>query len=481
MTMRSLLHGFRFLKKCDKDELIRIILEMSPNNSDVIERYRMANLPSSGNAKLRGLKSKVDELFSLAEDIEEYYDDYWDRHNEYDNTDEFNEQSELLLKVLERLAVQKEFELLWEITTYAIGKFWDSSNAEMESVQEFIGGLAELFLKAVHAQTKSNDEVFNLFLEWESKGQDFGYGVISDILGELPAEIREKWAVGALEKWRSYPPCKLGDYNYDGARGYIERHLLAWADEHKNDRLKLEIMEKKTHCASDVIELAMEYRRQGMQAKVIPLLKKAHKKLNSDIGITDLLTEELQKAGNNDQALKLAWEEFIKEPMHDTELERLQTVSCKMKCWQEYYRKVLDFLEEQDQKESKRKSSSFHYYHDSVRQRRVEVMFTHADQQAAWELAQGSNLSEDCWLKLAAWRSEEVPQEAATVVKKLLDDALRYTGEGAYSHVIRLLQIYRKYLQMANCEAEFSTCCADIRLKYKRRRLLMEQMNAAKL
>ena len=55
-----------FLKKCDRDELIKIILEMSPNNSDVIERYRMANLPGSGKTKLRELKSKVDELFSLA-------------------------------------------------------------------------------------------------------------------------------------------------------------------------------------------------------------------------------------------------------------------------------------------------------------------------------------------------------------------------------------------------------------------------------
>ena len=86
-----------FLKKCDKDELIRIILEMSPNNSDVIERYRMANLPTSGNSKLRELKSKVDELFSLAEEMEEYYDDYWDSYDENDSVGEFDEQSDLLI------------------------------------------------------------------------------------------------------------------------------------------------------------------------------------------------------------------------------------------------------------------------------------------------------------------------------------------------------------------------------------------------
>ena len=279
-----------FLKKCDKNELIRIILEMSPNNSDVIERYRMINLPSNSNAKLRELKSKADELFRLAEDLEEYYNDYWNGYEDYDSTDKFNEQSELLLKVLERLAIEEEFELLWGTTTYAIGKFLDSSNAEMGSVQEFTCELTEHFLEAVHAQIKPYDEVFNLFLKWESKGRNFGYGVISNILGGLPTEIREKWTVGALEKWRSYPPCKLGDYTYDEERRYIERHLLAWADKHKDDCLKLEIMEKKTHCSHDVIELAKEYRRQGMQAKVIPLLKKAHKELGRYTEITDLLT-----------------------------------------------------------------------------------------------------------------------------------------------------------------------------------------------
>lgn len=468
-----------FLQKCDKEELIKIILEMSPNNAAVVERYRMANLPSSPNVKQRELESKVDELISLAEDME-HFDDYWEY--EEDNSDElFDEQSELLLKVLEQLAIQEEFKLLFGITTYAIGNCLDSSSSDLVPVREFVNGVIEYFLKAVHALPKSNDKVFNLFLEWEGKGENFGYDIISGILGELPVEIREKWAVGALEKWRSYPPCKLGDSSYNRECSYVERHLLVWANEQKNDRLKLEILEKKMQCAGDVVDLAREYQRQDMQAKVLPLLKKAYKELGGDTAITDLLAEELQKTGNDGEALALAWEEFTKEPMQDTALNRLQAVSSKMKCWNEYYQKALDLLEEQDKKDSKRTSGSFYPYHDSVRQRRVEVLFTHGDQLAAWNLAQGSNLSEEWWLKLAAWRSKEVPKEAASILMQLLDAALRPTGEDAYSHVIQLLQVYRKYLKMANCEAEFSDYCAKIRQKHKRRRLLMEQMDAAKL
>ena len=477
---KSVFNWKEFLKKCDKDELIKIILEMSPNNSDVIERYRMANLPTSGNAKLRELKSKVDELFSLAEEMEEYYDDYWDSYDENDSTGEFDEQSDLLLKVLERLAVQKEFELLWGTTTYAIGKFLDSSNAEMDSVQEFVGGLANYFLDAVKAQVKSEDEIYRLFQEWEEKGQNFGYDVISDILSGLSAKSREKWAVKALAQWRGYPSCKLGDYRtYDAERDYIERHLLAWAAEHKDDKLKLDILEKSMHTSRDVVELAKEYRRQRMQEKIIPLLKRAHKELGRDRAITDLLTEELQKSGSDEQALKLAWEEFTKEPMFDEALNRLQAVSSKMKCWKEYYQKALDFLAELDKKDDKQKTPF--YYRDNMRERRVEVLFAHGDQEAAWELAQGSKLSETCWLKLAEWRSKEMPQDAASVVKNLLADALYPTGEEAYRHVIQLLKTYRKYLKMADKEDIFTDYCANLRVEYKRRRLLMEQMDAAKL
>ena len=111
----------------------------------------------------------------------------------------------------------------------------------------------------------------------------------------------------------------------------------------------------------------------------------------------------------------------------------------------------------------------------------MHVLFSHGDQKAAWELAQGSKLSETCWLKLAEWRSKEMPQDAASVVKNLLANALYPTGEEAYRHVIQLLKTYRKYLKMANQEVEFTAYCANVRMEYKRRRLLMEQMNAAKL
>ena len=470
-----------FLKTCNKDELIKIIMEMSRNNTDIIERYRMANLPNSNGAKLRELKKKVDELFNIAEDIEEHYDEYWDSYDEDDSESEFIEEYKLLLNVMTKLSAQKEIDLLWDVSTYTVGKFLDSSNAEFDSVQEFVGEMMDYFVEAVHADVKSNDEVFTLFKEWEEKGGNFGYGILSDTLERLPEDIKEMWAAEALEKWRKYPPLQLGAYgSSDSERSYIEQLLLTWADHHQDGKLKLEILEKKMRYSGDVAELAREYRRQGMEDKIIPLLKTGHKAFNRDYEITDLLVEELQKAGKNDVALKMTWEDFTNDYMSDVALNRLQEVAVKMKCWKDYYQKALDFLEKKDKQKTKQPTAYFDYS-DNIRQRRVVVLFTHGDQEAAWELAQGADLSEDWWLKLAEWRSKTMPDKSASLLKQILERALQPTGEDAYRHVIDLLKIYRKYLKLAGRESEFLAYCLSIRTEYKRRRLLMEQMNAAKL
>ena len=84
-------------------------------------------------------------------------------------------------------------------------------------------------------------------------------------------------------------------------------------------------------------------------------------------------------------------------------------------------------------------------------------------------------------MKLAAWRSKDMPDKSAAILKPLVVSALKPTGYDEYRHVVKLLKLYRDYLKMANRETEFSTCCAVIRAEYKRRRLLMEEMNAAKM
>lgn len=478
-TNKSAFHWKVFLKSCEREELIKIILEMSPNNTDVIERYRMANLPAAGKAKLTELKSKIDELYALAETIEECYDEY-DSFDDNGSKDDFIQQQSLLLNVLNLLAANGETQLLWDISTYALDKLLEISVSEYDVVQEFAEEMMEFFLQAVHAEVKSHDEAFRIFSEWERKGGNFGFDVLSEALGELPKPVKELWAVKALEKWRGFSRCQLGEYGSSSERNYIESHLLNWADEHKDDSLKLQIMEKSLASSDDVIALAKEYRRQGMPDKVIPLLQKAKKTLKNSTKILDLLAEELQQSGSGQQALDLAWKDFTENYMSAYPLDRLQKTACHLKCWNEYYQRVLSFLAEMEQKQAKSKPSNS-YYHDSLRQRRVEVLFAHADKEAAWELSLGAVLSEEWWLKLADWRLQTVPEDAASILRKLVAKALVPTGEYAYAEVVKYLKLYGKYMGLAGKDAEFATYCSTIRVEYKRRRLLLAQMDKAKL
>jgi tetratricopeptide (TPR) repeat protein len=307
----------------------------------------MQDTPSkhTTHAPLCDLKNQMDGLFILAEDMESYYNEEYDIFEDNDVVEEFEQQGVLLLKQLEGLSAQGDFAMLWETSIYAIGKFLDCSNAYTDSLQEFVSGLTMFFLKAAQALGKSNDTIYGLFTAWESKGRNIGFGVFSDLLEKLPSECQEKWAVDALEKWRGYPPCTLGIDAFDEEREYLERHLLAWAEKHRNSHLKLEILEKKLCMSGDVVALSQEYRRQGMLDKAIALLQMAYQTLDRDWQVTDLLIEEMQNAGDNDLALKLAWEEFVKTPQLNSALNRLKRVAERINRWQEYHNKAQKLLE----------------------------------------------------------------------------------------------------------------------------------------
>ena len=307
----------------------------------------MQDTPSqhTTHAPLCDLKNQVDGLYILAEAMESYYIEEYDIFEDNDVVAEFEQQGGQFLKQLEGLSAQGDFATLCETSIYAIGKFLDCTNAYTDSVQEFVSGLTMFFMKAAQALGKSNDTIYGLFTDWESKGKNIGFGVFSDLLEKLPTECQEKWAVDALEKWRGYPPCTLGIDAYDEEREYLERHLLAWAEKHQNRRLKLEILEKKLSTSGDVIALSQEYRRQGMLDKAIALLQQAYQTLDLDWQVTDRLIEEMQNAGDNDLALELAWEEFAKAPQLKSALNRLKRVADRVNRWPEYHNKAQKLME----------------------------------------------------------------------------------------------------------------------------------------
>ena len=372
--------------------------------------------------------------------------------------------------------------MLWDISTYAIGKFLESSTTEDNDVYDFIEKLFSYFQTAVQTHVKSDKELIEIYSEWEKHGDTIGYGFLEDTFATLPDSVKKGWIENALAQWKSFPKLVLGKQDTrDAYRDYVERELLAWATETGNDQLKLEILEKRLGWKSDVQELLKEYQRQNLPEKVLPLLQKSWKAFPNSDELADSLVKEYLRVDEKSQALDFAWELFQKNPMWDICLARLEKTARKLDCWPEYYQRVLAFLEKEDNAKGKGKTARYWGYYDNTRQRRVEVLFNHGDKSDAWTLAQGANLSEEWWLKLAEWRSKENPVEAASVLKKMIDIALKPTGPNAYQTVVNFLKIYGKYMRLAKQDEAFTAFCQNIRTEYKRRRLLLEQMDKAKL
>ena len=75
-----------FIKRCSREVLEQIIFEMTPSCPDIIEEYRMKNLPDAPEKLIDELKQKFDSLTELAEECD-CYDNYYDNENNYERFD----------------------------------------------------------------------------------------------------------------------------------------------------------------------------------------------------------------------------------------------------------------------------------------------------------------------------------------------------------------------------------------------------------
>lgn len=446
-----------------------------------VTNYHPQPEPRKYNVKLCELEGKVDDLFNLALTMKYSIDIERMVQNTSKSVYIFNMKFPLLIMELEQFAERNEYDFLWESATYAIDKFIAIPHDFRSFVKDFLDQLISYFMKAVQANVKSHASILNTIMTWESK-QNCNYDALSDILVQLPDEVMEAWAVHALERWKKYPVSELGVHsNSSDERKFTEKHLQAWAEKHNDDSLKLEILEKKKYFSCDVVELVLEYRRQGIKGKSLPILLSAHKLFSYSDDIIDLLVDELIEAGDHDKALSYAWKNFTEKFLEVRPVERLHAATSKLECWPKYFTKILSHLKKEGKKIRHSAGGHTYSYNFGTTLRRVEITFEYGDKQQAWQLALKHNVTVPCWIKLTDWRITEAPDEVIAVLQKQVDRELLNPGELPCDNAIELLLAYRRYAKMLHCEQEFAEYCATLRQKNRRRWVLTKKMNAENL
>lgn len=473
---KSVFHWKNFVKNCTREELEKIIFEMSPMCPDIIEKYRMENLPSAENVLKQELQSKIDQLAVLAEECGDYEDDYYDYENDTDADTEFLKDLKLLESAMRCLADKAQYKLLFEISEYGIEQIRETSTFQIEPVSDFLDLMLDFYVhSAASVETATPEHIVSKIWSWEDNNDYCSFGKLDSLFKDFPQTVKDLWYERALAEWRKLPVLKMGDSDRDRRRKRMEDRLMRIAAEKKEDSLLLEIMEHNLSEYRTVLALADEYRKRKMRDKILPLLKNAKNKFPNNREIRNALVKEQQKQGNTEDALRIAWHDFVESPLYEETFSFLKKVSKEAECETQYFEKALAFLAEYEKKKKSSYPCSFGM--NPIRERRIEILLAARRYEDAWELGKDERISEGLMLRLLRWRSKEHPEEAATGCNVLIDRALEPVGNQAYEHVIALLKNYREYMTLAGKEAQFKQYCQWIKTEYLRRKNLIALLN----
>lgn len=469
----------KFVKSCSREDLEKIVFEISPHCPKIIEKYRMDNLPCSSDALTTELKHKIDSLVAMSENCGYYYDDDdYDYDRDYDDEDcneEFGEGLKQLEMALSKLAAKKDFKLLFEIAEYGIENIRKTSTYEEEPVSDFLNSMLRFYVQAASTGIGTPEYLVEKIRTWENTSEYGEFGNSDELFDKFPEAVKNLWYEKARKEWEKFPVLEMGAKNDNSRRRHLEARLRIMANSRGEKDLSLEILRHNLSRDSKVLELAEEYRLRKKQEEVLPLLLKARKHFTNSRRIRDELTAEQQKLGKHDDALKLAWKEFEENPLSNASFDFLMKTAKRAKCENDYFEKVQVFLTNYEAK--KGKSYSIWGRGNYIRERRVEILLDAGQNEQAWELGKDTPCGESLKLRLARWRGKEHPDDAAAIYNGLLEKALQPTGDDAYANVIKLLKGYKEYMEAAGKTSHFIAYCQWIKTAFRRRKNLIALMS----
>lgn len=467
----------KFIQGSSREDVEKILFEMSPHCPKIIEKYRMQNLTGAPATLTKELKKKIDALVATAEqcgdciDDYDYDDDDWN-HDDTDYSEEFREGHNQLAKALSAAVTRQQYGVVLEVAQYGIECMRNISVPEEDVVIDFVDSMLLVYVQAALLGAITPKDLIAQIEAWEKDSTLSSFDAFDSIYTDMPAPVKDLWYEHDRARWSKLPTLKMGSPHDNAGRRRLEARLLEGADERGDKDFILAILKRNLSRPHDVMALVAEYRRQNLLKKILPLLQEARHHFPKNHDLRDALTDELQKFGRHDDALALAWAEFQASPLSPEPFTFLQKTAIRANCEADYFAKALALLAEFEAQ--KAQTPSYYGYAGQARTRRVEILLAAGQNDEAWELGKNLTSNESLTLRLIAARAKEQPMDAAEACRKLVERALVPTGEHAYVNAVKLLLLYKKYTRAAGQTTQFITYCQQIKANLWRRRNLLD-------
>jgi hypothetical protein len=193
---------------------------------------------------------------------------------------------------------------------------------------------------------------------------------------------------------------------------------------------------------------------------------------HADVRLREFAAEEYHRRRRHGDAMRLIWAEFSERPFLET-YKTLKKHAKKAGEWPEWRQRALDQIRLRTAKakekaigQSRPRWMEAQNDHSPL----VEIFLHERSAEEAWREAQEGGCSDSLWLRLAAARETEHPEDAAPIYLKQAEVAIAATRNSRYDDSLSLLMKAAQVMKRMDREAEFVRHLEALRMKYKIKR-----------
>jgi uncharacterized Zn finger protein len=349
--------------------------------------------------------------------------------------------------------------------------------------------LEEIHYRACQEARPDPAELARRLFQWELHSDfDVFFGAVARYAKILGAKGMKVYRELAEAEWEKVPArTARHERGSEWGRHFrITKIMESLAQAEGDVEQLVAVMSRDLSSAYGYLKIAEVYREAGQHDQALLWMEKGLKAFpdHTDGRLREFAAEEYHRRRRHDEAMRLMWAEFSERPSLET-YKTLKKHAKKAGEWPEWRNRGLAEIRLRIAKakdKARGQTRSRWMQADDDNSQLVEIFLYENDPEAAWREAQTGGCSDSLWLRLAAAREKEHPEDAGPIYLKQAEAGVAATSNGRYEDSVGLLVKAAAVMRRMDRSAEFVHHLEALRVKYKIKRnfiKLVEQKRKA--
>ena len=458
----------KILQAEDKDTLVRLVLDWAKEDDRLHERLILyaarRSGPDTGAAAVRRAFEKAVRVHDFVHYCEATG---WAR-----GVDDAIDSVEQLLKDGQAAAVIELCESALQSLLGAIEAVDDSDG----HFGELRDRLQDIHYRACQEARPDPAELARRLFQWELHSDfDIFYGAAARYAKILGAKGMKVYRELAEAEWEKVPARTTKHERSEWGQNFRITHIMESLAKASGEVEELvAVMSRDLSSAYSYWKIAEVYREARQHDNALLWAEKGLKAFpeHTDGRLREFAAEEYHRRRRHDDAMKLMWAEFSERPFLET-YKTLEKHAKKAGAWPEWRERALAEIRVRiaKAKEKARGQSRPRWLQaDDNHSFLVEIFLYEGKAEDAWREAGVGGCSDSLWLRLAANREKEHPEDTAPIYLKYAEAGIAATSNGRYEDPVNLLSKAAAVMKRMDRSAEFVRNLEALRVKYKIKR-----------